>query len=114
MGGIILNPSVISRVPDFRAAIFLTESLPNLTLIINLGLVLYFFLIGLETDIRFLINNWRVATAVAFTRMTLPFALSYALARGLYNQIANDKSVIKIEFSVYILFIGVAIAIAVL
>jgi Kef-type K+ transport system membrane component KefB len=111
VGGIILGPSVMGRVPGFRAAIFPAESLPNLTLVANLGLVLYLFLIGLETDVRFLVSNWRIATSVAVAGMALPFALGCALAWGLYHEFSHDEGVVSIGFSVYMLFIGVAIAI---
>ncbi|KAK5654749.1 hypothetical protein OQA88_7074 [Cercophora sp. LCS_1] len=111
VGGILLGPSVMGRIPGFRAAIFPAESLPNLTLVANLGLVLYLFLIGLETDVRFLASNWRVATSVAFAGMALPFALGCALAWGLYHQFSGDEGVLEIGFSIYMLFIGVAIAI---
>ncbi len=113
IGGIILGPSVMGNVPGFRAAIFPTESLPNLTLVANLGLVLYLFLIGLETDVRFLVSNWRIATSVAFAGLALPFALGCALAWGVYHQFSDDEGILSIGFSVYMLFIGVAIAITV-
>lgn len=113
VGGIILGPSVMGRIPGFRAAIFPAESIPNLTLVANLGLVLYLFLIGLETDVRFLASNWRVATSVAFAGLALPFGLGCALAWGLYHQFSGDEGILSIGFSVYMLFIGVAIAITV-
>jgi len=113
VGGILLGPSVMGRIPGFRAAIFPAESIPNLTLVANLGLVLYLFLIGLETDVRFLASNWRVATSVAFAGLALPFGLGCALAWGLYHQFSGDEGILSIGFSVYMLFIGVAIAITV-
>lgn len=113
IGGIVLGPSVMGRIPNFRDSIFPEDSLPNLTLVANLGLVLYLFLIGLETDVRFLVSNWRIASAVAFAGLALPFALGCALAWGLYNEFRNDPGLVHIEFSTYLLFIGVAIAITV-
>lgn len=113
IGGIILGPSVMGQIPHFRETIFPQESIPNLTLVANLGLVLYLFLIGVETDVRFLVSNWRVASAVAFAGLALPFGLGCALAWGLYNQFRNEEGLIHIEFSTYLLFIGVAIAITV-
>ena len=113
VGGILLGPSVMGRIPGFRAAIFPADSIPFLTLVANLGLVLYLFLIGLETDVRFLISHWRVATSVALGGLTLPFALGCALAWGVYNQFLGDDGTLPIGFSVYMLFIGVAIAITV-
>lgn len=101
----------MGRIPNFRDSIFPQDSLPNLTLVANLGLVLYLFLIGLETDVRFLVSNWRIASAVAFAGLALPFGLGCALAWGLYNEFRNDPGLVHIEFSTYLLFIGVAIAI---
>ncbi|KAK4094612.1 hypothetical protein Purlil1_1217 [Purpureocillium lilacinum] len=111
VGGIILGPSVMGHVPGFREAIFPKASLPNLNLVANLGLVLYLFLIGLETDVRFLVSNWRVATSVAFAGLALPFGLGCALAWGVYHAFREDAGIKPINFEVYMLFIGIAIAI---
>lgn len=113
IGGIVLGPSVMGRIPNFRDSIFPADSIPNLTLVANLGLVLYLFLIGLETDVRFLVSNWRIASAVAFAGLALPFGLGAALAWGLYHEFREDPGLVPIEFSTYLLFIGVAIAITV-
>jgi Kef-type K+ transport system membrane component KefB len=103
----------MGQIPNFRDTIFPQESIPNLTLVANLGLVLYLFLIGLETDVRFLISNWRIASSVAFAGLALPFGLGCALAWGLYHEFRDEEGLIPIEFSTYMLFIGVAIAITV-
>lgn len=113
VGGIILGPSVMGRIPGFTAAIFPKESIPNLSVVANLGLVLYLFLIGMETDVRFLVSNWRVATSVAVAGLVLPFGVGCALAWGVYNAFRNDGGTEPIRFPVYMLFIGIAIAITV-
>lgn len=111
IGGIILGPSVMGHIPGFQDAIFPAASIPNLTLVANLGLVLYLFMIGLETDVRFLLSNWRVATSVAFAGLALPFGVGCALAWGIYNAFRDDPGVKPISFSVYMLFVGIAVAI---
>ncbi|RFU72634.1 sodium hydrogen exchanger family [Trichoderma arundinaceum] len=111
IGGIILGPSVMGHIPGFKDAIFPAESIPNLTLVANLGLVLYLFMIGLETDVRFLLSNWRVATSVAFAGLALPFGVGCGLAWGIYNAFRDDPGVKPIDFSVYMLFVGIAVAI---
>lgn len=113
IGGILLGPSVMGRIPGFKDAIFPDASIPNLTLVANIGLVLYLFSIGLETDVAFLLSNWRVATSVAVGGLVLPFAVGCGLAWGIYHQFANDAGVQPIAFSTYMLFVGVAIAITV-
>jgi len=113
IGGILLGPSVMGRIPGFTNAIFPAAAMPNLTLIANLGLVLFLFLVGLEVDLRFLVSNWKVALSVGFAGMALPFGLGCALAWGLYSEFRNDPGTVPIGFGVYMLFIGVAMAITV-
>ncbi|KAI1453435.1 K+/H+ antiporter 1 [Annulohypoxylon moriforme] len=111
IGGILLGPSVLARIPGFTNNIFPTASMPVLNNVANLGLVLFLFLIGLEVDIRLFTSNWRVALTVGLAGMILPFGLGCAIAWGLYHQFHNDPSTVEINFGVYALFIGTAIAI---
>lgn len=113
VGGIILGPSVMGRIPGFRETIFPDASIPNLSTVANLGLILYLFLIGLETDVRFLISNWRIATSVAVAGLALPFGVGCALAYGVYHAFRTDAGLVPIKFEVYMLFIGIAVAITV-
>ncbi|KAG8960777.1 K(+)/H(+) antiporter [Tulasnella sp. 419] len=50
IAGIILGPTVMGRIPDFSRRIFPPESLPLLSLVANIGLTLFLFLVGLEID----------------------------------------------------------------
>ncbi|KAI2468191.1 K+/H+ antiporter 1 [Annulohypoxylon bovei var. microspora] len=111
IGGILLGPSVLARVPGFSNDIFPTASMPVLNNVANLGLILFLFLIGLEVDIRLFTSNWRVALTVGLAGMILPFGLGCAIAWGLYHQFHNDPSTVEINFGIYALFIGTAIAI---
>ncbi|KAI0894579.1 K+/H+ antiporter 1 [Annulohypoxylon nitens] len=111
IGGILLGPSVLARVPGFTDNIFPTASMPVLNNVANLGLILFLFLIGLEVDIRLFTSNWRVALTVGLAGMILPFGLGCAIAWGLYHQFHNDPNTVEINFGIYALFIGTAIAI---
>ena len=103
----------MGRIPGFTAAIFPIASMPSLSLAANLGLVLFLFLVGLEVDLRFLVSNWRVALSVGAAGMVLPFGLGAAIAWGLYNQFKSEPGTEAISFGVFMLFIGVAMAITV-
>ena len=113
IGGILLGPSVMGRIPGFTDAIFPTESIPNLTLVANLGLVLFLFLVGLEVDLRFFIHNWKLAVSVGIAGMALPFGLGCAISYGLYHEFKDEPGVKPIGFGTYMLFIGIAMAITV-
>ncbi|KAL9021888.1 MAG: hypothetical protein Q9185_000902 [Variospora sp. 1 TL-2023] len=111
IGGIVLGPSVLGRIPGFSDAIFPTASIPTLSLAANLGLVLFLFLVGLEVDLRLLLANWRVALSVGAAGMVLPFGLGCAIAYGLYHEFRDDSGLVPISFGIYMLFVGVATAI---
>ncbi|KAL8948717.1 MAG: hypothetical protein Q9222_005129 [Ikaeria aurantiellina] len=111
IGGIVLGPSVLGRIPGFTDAIFPTASIPTLSLAANLGLVLFLFLVGLEVDLRLLISNWRIAINVGAAGMALPFGLGCAIAYGLYHEFREDAGLVPISFGTYMLFVGVAMAI---
>lgn len=48
LGGIILGPSAIGRNENYLQTIFPPTSLPLLSVVANLGLVLYLFIVGME------------------------------------------------------------------
>ncbi|KAK9240839.1 Sodium/hydrogen exchanger family-domain-containing protein [Lipomyces kononenkoae] len=112
IGGVLLGPSVMGRIPNFNNTIFPTASMPLLTLVANIGLVFFLFLVGLELDIVLVTKNLRTAGSVAIAGMALPFALGVAVSYGLYHtyHIADSGST-PVSFGLYALFIGVAMAI---
>lgn len=134
LGGILLGPSVLGHIPNFTATLFPPQSIPTLNAFSNLGLIFFLFLVGLETDVRFLISNWRIAASVSLLGMILPFGLGQpnrsspdaqtrsdelnyplgcAISYGLYNEFSQDPGTVPVQFSTFLLFIGVAMAITV-
>ena len=113
MGGILLGPSVMGRIPGFTTSIFPDESMPNLNLVANVGLVLFLFLVGLEADLRLVVSNWRIAFSVGAAGMIVPFGLGCGIAYGLFHQFNSEPGIVPIGFGVYMLFVGVAMAITV-
>lgn len=110
IGGILLGPSVMGRIPGFSDTIFPAASMSNFNLVANLGLVLFLFLVGLEVDLRFLVSNWQIALSVGAAGMALPFGLGCAISYGLYHEFKEDDSG---SFGTYMLFIAIAMAITV-
>jgi hypothetical protein len=45
--------------------------------------------------------------------MTIPFGLGCAIAVGLYNEFKDEPDTVQIDFAIFMLFIGVAMAITV-
>lgn len=48
IGGVLLGPSVMGRIPGFTTTIFPSAATPNLTLVANIGLVLFLFIVGVR------------------------------------------------------------------
>ncbi|CAD0115514.1 unnamed protein product, partial [Aureobasidium uvarum] len=111
IGGVLLGPSVMGRIPGFTATIFPPAAQPNLALVANLGLVLFLFIVGLEVDLRYLASNWKIALSVGLAGMALPFGLGCAIAYGLYNQFSDEDGTEPVAFGTFMLFVGVAMAI---
>lgn len=111
IGGILLGPSVMMRIPGFEATIFPKESMPVFNNVANLGLIIFLFLVALEVDMRMFTSNWKVALSVGLAGMILPFGLGFGIAWGLYHQFHNDGTTVPISFGVYGLFIGTALSI---
>ncbi|KAF1810450.1 K(+)/H(+) antiporter-like protein 1 [Eremomyces bilateralis CBS 781.70] len=101
----------MGRIPGFTESIFPTVAMDNLNLVANLGLVLYLFFVGVEVDLRFLVSNWKVALSVGLVGMILPFGLGSAIAWGLYHEFGDEPGLVPISFGVFMLFVGVAMAI---
>lgn len=104
LGGILLGPSVIGRIPGFTDAIFPKDSIPNLNNVANLGLILFLFIIGLEVDMRVFFGNWKMALSVAAAGMTFPFALGCAIAHGLYEEFSNEEGTVPVAYGTFVCF----------
>lgn len=109
LGGVILGPTVMGRIPGFQEAIFPSESLPFLNLIATLGLIFFLFQVGLEVDIGVIGEDWKKSLLIAVVGMALPFGLGAAASVGLYK-LQNEPDIL---FSNFLLFLGVAMSITV-
>jgi hypothetical protein len=109
------HPGPVRHGPDTRLpGFYLPSGLHDqLDLVANIGLTLFLFIIGLEVDLRFLLGNWKVALNVGLASMAIPFGFGCAIAVGLYNQFKDEAGTVAIDFPVFMLFIGVAMAITV-
>ncbi|GAC98359.1 hypothetical protein PHSY_005952 [Pseudozyma hubeiensis SY62] len=108
IGGILLGPTAMGRIPGFTQHIFPSPSLPYLNLVSTLGLVLFLFLVGLEVDVRVIRRCAKESTAISLAGMVLPFGMGAAVSVGIYNTFIDKNNV---SFGHFILFTGVAMAI---
>ncbi|KAI0036744.1 cation/H+ exchanger [Vararia minispora EC-137] len=107
IGGVLLGPTVMGRIPGFTNALFPKDSLQYLTLTSTIGLVFFLFLVGLELDIRVVKKNAKASAVISVVGLCVPLGLGAALAVPLYDQFTDPS----INRGYFILFVAVAVGI---
>jgi Kef-type K+ transport system membrane component KefB len=102
------GPTAFGRIPGFTEHIFPSQSLPYLSLVANIGLCLFLFLVGLEIDMAIIRRNVRLSMTVAAAGITIPFGFGAALAIPLYHHFIDAS---QVSYPHFMLFTGVAYSI---
>jgi Kef-type K+ transport system membrane component KefB len=106
--GIILGPSLLGQFfPAVFGYIFPSSSLPVLTALSQLGLLLFMFVVGLEVDLKRVLKQRTAVVLISNVSIVLPLALGVGLAPALYPQFAGSQ----VPFFSFALFMGTAMAI---
>lgn len=108
VAGIVLGPSLLGNYfPEISSFLFPIESLGNLAVVSQLGLVLFMFVVGMELDLKVLRNQAHDAIVISHASIIFPFLLGMALAYFIFQQTAPPD----ISFLSYALFIGISMSI---
>lgn len=108
IAGIILGPSLLGLYfPDFSTTLFPVQSLGNLQLLSQIGLILFMFVIGMELDLTVLRNKAHDAVVVSHASIIVPFAFGVGFAYFTYETLAP----LTINFTSFALFMGIAMSI---
>ncbi len=108
VGGIMLGPSVLGRfAPDVSHAILPSDSAPFLSIIAQLGIILYMFIIGLELDLKVIKRSGPTAMFVSVFSVVFSFIAGCALSLYLFKNLAGPA----VRFTGFSMFIGVAISV---
>lgn len=108
LAGIILGPSLLGAFfPDMFITLFPKESLGNLHLISQLGLIFFMFVVGMELDFDKIKKQSSASVFISHVSIIFPFFLGVALAYWLYPIFAPKN----ISFIPFALFIGIAMSI---
>jgi len=106
--GIVLGPSLFGRFfPATFAHVFPPSSMPALTVLSQLGLLLFMFVVGLEVDLKSILKQRAAVVLISNISIVLPLALGVGLATVLYPQLAGEQ----VSFSSFALFMGTAMSI---
>lgn len=108
VAGILLGPSLLGAVaPEVKDALFPAASLGVLSMLSQVGLILFMFLVGLEMDLGLLRGRGHTSVLISHTSIIVPFALGSVLALWVYPTLMPEG----VAFSSFTLFMGVAMSI---
>ncbi len=108
VAGILLGPSLLGLLfPEISGFLFPVESLGNLNVLSQIGLILFMFIVGMELDFNVLKNRAKETIVISQFSIIVPFALGMLLAYIIYTSFA-PRGVAFLPFS---LFIGISMSI---
>jgi Kef-type K+ transport system membrane component KefB len=106
--GIVLGPSVLGLFfPSASAHLFPASSLPTLTALSQLGLLLFMFVVGLEVDLKLILKQRFTVVLTSNVSIVAPLVLGVAFARFIYPELAGGH----VAFASFALFIGTAMSV---
>ena len=108
VAGIVLGPSLLgSWFPEISNFLFPIESLPNITLLSQFGLILFMYAIGMELDISEVRKKLKETILISHTCTIMPFFFGMLTAYYVYENYAYKGT----PFLPFALFIGIAMSI---
>lgn len=108
VAGIVLGPSVLGHLlPGLSAFLFPPESLGNITLLSQFGLILFMFAIGMELDIEKVRKRLKETILISHTSTIVPFFCGMLTAYFVYESYAHKGT----PFLSFALFMGIAMSI---
>ena len=108
VGGIFLGPSLLGRLsPELAAVLLPPDAAPFLSVISQLGVILYMFLVGLELDLAVLRTTVARTLVISQASIVVPFALGALFAVAMFDALAPPG----VRVTSFVLFLGVAMSI---
>jgi Kef-type K+ transport system membrane component KefB len=108
VAGILLGPSFLGRIsPAASTALFPENSLNTLTILSQIGLILFMFAVGAELELNAVRKRLGSLIFISQFSMIVPFAMGLGVAYFLYDQFAPPN----VPFPGFALFIGISMSI---
>ncbi len=108
VAGIVLGPSLFGYLfPDFFGFLFRPDSLGNLQIVSQIGLILFMFVIGMELDFSTLKNKINETLVISHAGILVPFFLGVISSYWIYEEYAAQQT----AFLPFALFIGISMSI---
>ena len=108
LAGILLGPSLFGYYfPDAFHFLFAAKTLGNLSVLSQIGLVLFMFIIGMELDVTQLKDRMGVTYVISHASILFPYLLGMGLAYLVYQEFAAGYT----DYLSFALFIGISMSI---
>ena len=108
VAGIVLGPSLLGVVlPEVSEFLFPPESLANINMLSQFGLILFMFTIGMELDMDEVRRRFKETLLISHTGTIVPFFLGAIIAYFLYDEYANPTT----PFLAFALFVGISMSV---
>lgn len=108
IAGIALGPSLLGHFfPETFQFLFPADSLTNLNLLSQIGLILFMFIIGMELDFGVLKQKIHETLVISHAGIIVPFFLGIASSIWVYEEYASQQT----AFLPFALFIGISMSI---
>ena len=108
LAGIILGPSVLGYfAPEITQNLFPVESLSNINILSQFGLILFMYTIGMELDMGVVKKKLQETILISHIATIVPFFLGILTAYYIYDNYAYEET----PFISFALFIGIAMSI---
>jgi len=106
--GVLLGPSFLCQIaPALETSLFPASSLPPLSVISQLGSLLFMFVVGMDVDVVHLRQRAKATVIISNAGMVVPFVLGAALSLYLHDRYAPPG----VPYLTFALFIGIAMSI---
>lgn len=107
--GIVLGPSLLGYYfPNASVFLFPASSLDYISLLSNIGLVLFMFIVGMELNLRTIKNKANDAIIISHVSIAISFAFGVIAAYMLFDNFTYDNT----SFLPFALFMGISMSIA--
>lgn len=108
VAGLLLGPSLLGALwPSASALLFPADSLGALSLLSELGVLVFMFLIGLDLDLDAIRHKARSALIISHASTLVPFLLGIGLVYVAYPRLAPPG----VPFQALALFMGIAMSV---
>lgn len=107
LAGVVIGPTALGNAPGFTSTVFPSVQRPELNLVAQIGLVVFLFLVGLETDTDLMLAHWHSVLLITVPPFALTFGVSVGIAHLFWQELTDGTQ----PFTTFFVFVGTVMAV---